>query len=557
MIPFEDVEHKTGTFGALIRLLPLVAGVALAVGWAASTPVVLQGPPRAVPADASMADAVAALNSAVDRLAVGKGLHVARPAPDLTVLRRITLAFFGTVPSLQEVRGFEADRAPQRLERWVDRFLEDRRFGDYFAERLATFVVGTDDNQFLLFRRDRFREWLSSRLMANTPYDQVVRELVSQQGLWTGKPAANFVTAAVGDDDLDEMKLAGRTVRSFLGQRMDCAQCHDHPFADWTQAQFQGLAAFYGQTGITLAGVEDDPEKELEIREDGMPVMKDDGAVKKKVVPPTVPFHPEWLPATGTRRQKLGEWLTHRNNRRFARAVSNRVWGYLFGRPFHQPVDDLPDPPVGESDQVLDIVARDFARHGYDFRRLLRVLTRSKVFRADSSVPQVLEADELEKHEKAWAVFPLVRLRPEQIVGSFQQTFTMRTVNQNAPLIMRFIRLVQENEFIQRFGDLGDDELREGGGTIPQRLMLLNGKLPNELAEASPISAAGRISGMAPTDEVCVETAYLVCLTRRPEPAERDYFVGRLAGKTGDDRSAVMHDLFWTLFNTTEFSWNH
>jgi hypothetical protein len=237
--------------------------------------------------------------------------------------------------------------------------------------------------------------------------------------------------------------------------------------------------------------------------------------------------------------------------------VVNRIWGYLFGRPYHQPVDDLPDPPAGKSDHVLDILALDFSRRGFDLKRLIRILTRSKIFRAASSIPQVLEADELERHEKAWAVFPLVRLRPEQIVGSFLQSFSMRTVNQNAPLLMRFIRFIQENEFIQRYGDLGDDELMEGGGTIPQRLMILNGKLPNELSEANLISAAGRMAGMAATDEDCVETAYLVCLTRRPEPEERDHFIGKMAGNSGDDRSHVVHDLFWTLFNTTEFSWNH
>jgi len=163
----------------------------------------------------------------VDRILAQKwadaGITPANPADDLTVLRRLSQALHGTVPSLEEIRLFESDLQPKRMERWVERLLNDRRFADYFARRLSRVFVGADDGQFLVFRRDRFWAWLTEQLHNNRPYDEVVREMISDRGLWTGVPQVNFITAAVHEKDIDVNKLAGRTVRAFLGQRIDCA----------------------------------------------------------------------------------------------------------------------------------------------------------------------------------------------------------------------------------------------------------------------------------------------------------------------------------------------
>src|SRR5262249_48888040 len=158
--------------------------------------------------------------------------------------------------------------------------------------------------------------------------------IISEQGLWTGTPATNFITAAVADNVIDRNELAGRTVRAFLGQRIDCAQCHNHPFAEWKQTQFQGLAACFGQAQVSPVGIEDNPKLKYEI----------DDAGTKRQIDPEVPFHPEWYPDDGTQRQRLAAWVTHPENRRFERATVNRVWGLLFGRPWIAPIDDLPNP---------------------------------------------------------------------------------------------------------------------------------------------------------------------------------------------------------------------
>jgi hypothetical protein len=475
------------------------------------------------------------------------GLEPAASAPELQVLRRLSLALQGTIPSLQEIREFEADAEPERLARWTERMLSDRRFADYFAERLTRGYVGTEQGQFVIFRRDRFRNWLSEQIAQRVPYNQMVAAMISNQGLWTGEPATNFISAAVADGNIDYNKLAGRSVRAFLGQRIDCAQCHDHPFDDWKQQEFQGLTAFYGQVRVSIVGIED---------KGGEYEVEDRKTLEKSVVPPSVPFHAEWLPSAGTRREKFAAWVTHPENRRFERAIANRVWGLLFGRAYVEPVDGMPNPPGLESPDLLDILGRDFREHDYDLRRLVRVIVGSRAFRLDSAHGSESE-EELEKLKAQWAVFPLTRLRPEQIIGSILQSSSITTVDQNSHLVLRFIRLVRENDFVKEYGDLGDDELLDHSGTIPQALLRMNGKLVGELVEAGPLSASGRIAGLAKETGNCIDTTFLVCLTRRPTPPEREYFFDQFKNSQGKARTRGVEDLFWSMFNSSEFCWNH
>ena len=548
----------------LTKLLPLVVvlGIAAIVARAARSP--LPSADKLPEVGVEIAD----LQPIVDRINAEfaarwkeAGVAHAALASDLQVLRRLSLALQGTVPSLQEIRQFEADTRPDRLDHWVRRMLADVRFADYFAERLARAMVGSENGQFVIYRRGRFVDWLSEQLHKNTPYDQIVRTMISQTGLATGTPAVNFMTAAINEGDIDENKLTGKTVRAFLGQRIDCAQCHDHPFERWKQHEFEGLAAFYGQVQHTIAGIEDKTVK------DGKPVeyeVEDRKTLEKRVVPVAIPFHSEWLPDAGTRRERLAAWITNPANRRFERSIANRVWGLLFGRAFIEPVDDMPDPADGKHD-LLDLVGEDFRLHNYDLRRLIQVMAACEPFHLasefefppDSQRTPEAELAALKGAEAAWAVFPLIRLRPEQVIGSIFQSSSIQTADQNSHLLFRTLRMLQGGQFVNEYGDLGDNELLDRGGTIPQRLIMMNGELASGPTSANPVNAVGRIALFASTDEKCIETAYLCCLTRRPTSAELQAFVGDLNGKKGRERTEIVEDLIWILFNSTEFSWNH
>lgn len=475
----------------------------------------------------------------------------AAPADDLAVLRRASLALHGTIPSLEEIRAFEADTSPARLRTRLRAMLADTRFADYFAERLARAWVGIETGQFIIYRRDQFTRWLAGQLRENRPYADLVREMISADGLWTSERAVNFVGSAYANDDLDENVLTARTVRGFLGQRIDCAQCHDHPFAHWKQKQFEGLAAFYGQSAVSLQGMVDQPklfEKTLELR------IEDPQTKEERVIAPSVPFSPECLPKKGERRDRLAAWITDPKNDRFSRAAVNRVWGLLFGRSYVEPVDDLPDPG-DESTVLLDRLGAGFRDSGYDLRWLIEQIILSRPFRISSALAEA-DDDAYEQAEGAWAVFPMTRLRPEQVIGAMIQSGRLQTIDQNSHLLARAIRFFREQDFVRDYGDAGEAELDDRSGTVSQALLRMNGKLTRELFEAGPLSSAGRLSSMA-TDDQLVDLCFLVTLTRRPTAEERAHFLPLVRDTKEDARSKATEDLLWALVNSAEFSWNH
>lgn len=471
-------------------------------------------------------------------------LTPANPAPDLVVARRLSLGLMGTVPSLEEIRQFESLPQNERMAWWIDHILQDRRFADYFAERFARASVGTEDGPFIFYRRRRLVSWLADRVAENKAYDELVRALIAGEGLWTDNPATNFVSVTVQPEmanQPDPVRLAGRVTRAFLGLRLDCAQCHNHPFASWKQADFQGLSGFFGQTHLSFRGIRDGS---------GEYVFDDTRNDTKRIIDPKVPFAPELLPDHGSRRERLATWVTHPKNPYFARAAVNRIWAITTGRPLVDPVDNLEtEEPIPAA---LQLLADDFVAHQYDLRRLVRIIASTEVFRLDSARdPEPTDAD-----EKAWAVFPMTRLRPEQVAGSVLQAAAINTIDAESHLFVRLMRYGQQNDFVTRYGDSGEDEFDNRGGTIPQRLLLMNGEMVRERIKQSPLNASSRIAWLAPNDPKAIEVAYLAVLSRRPTPEEAAHFEKTLADQSLN-RSQQVEDLFWALLNSTEFSWNH
>jgi hypothetical protein len=482
-----------------------------------------------------------------------QNLTPAAAAPELTVARRVSLALTGTIPSLEEIRHFENLPLADRIECWLAERLADRRSADYVAERWARAFVGVDDGPFLLFRRRRLVSWLADQFSTKERYDRIVEHLIADSGLWTDTPATNFITATIqpdSDKGPDANQLAARVSRAFLGVRLDCAECHDHPFESWKQRDFQSLAAFFGTTRHSLRGIRDVPgDYQVENRSTG----------EMETIPCGVPFARELLGDQGSPRHRLAAWVTHRENRPFAREAVNRAWALMFGRPLVEPIDNLsvggPFPPA------IEILADDFVDHDYNWQRLLLVIASTKAFRADSKTDpgeSFGEATNLAAPDAPWAVFPLTRLRPEQIVGALLQSASLSTIDSSSHIIVRLARAIGQNDFVKQYGDGGAEEFDAHGGTIPQRLLMMNGKIVNEKTKDSLLfNAATQIARMAPDDDTAIETAMLAVLTRRPSEEERSYFAERLAQSEGGQRTRRLGDLVWTLLNSTEFSWNH
>lgn len=511
--------------------------------------------PRATPmARPTHARQIAVPASAVDAALRDEwraaGVTPARPASDLTLLRRLALALTGSVPSLEEIRRIERLPAATRADAYLEDLLADPRTADYLAERFARAFVGTEGGPFLVFRRRRFVAWLADAIRDDRPYDAVVRAMIADRGLWTDHPATNFVSVTFNPeiDRPDPERLAARVSRAFLGTRIDCAQCHDHPFQPWRQADFRNLAAFFGAVRSDFRGIGDGPVTyRPNDRKTGQPVE----------AAPRVPNHPELCPDSGTRRERLADWVVNPENPALARATVNRVWALMLGRPLVEPIDDL--PAEAETPAALRVLAEDFRDHGFRLHRLIRLIAGSVAFRLDSATsPRAEDGDDsLARADDAWAAFPLTRLRPEQVAGSLEQASSISTLGTRSSWVFRLIAQGERNDFITHYGDTGEDEFDHRAGTIPQRLLLMNGKLANESVGEGLFRASDRIAALAPTDRAAVEAAYLTVLTRRPDPDEAALFEDRLRGSVGKDRKQRLTDLCWTLVNTTEFSWNH
>ncbi len=221
------------------------------------------------------------------------------------------------------------------------------------------------------------------------------------------------------------------------------------------------------------------------------------------------------------------------------------------GRPLAEPVDDLPS--AGALHPALDLLAADFAAHDFNLHRLIRIIVASEPFRLGSAT----DAANPDALDEAWAVFPMTRLRPEQVAGALFQAASVTTLGPESHWFVRLATYTGRNDFVKRYGDSGEDEFDARSGTIPQRLLLMNGKIAKEKTGGGLFTAAGQIAGLAPDDRTAVETAFLAVLTRRPTPDELAHFTARIDKAKGDARKERLTDLFWALLNTTEFSWSH
>jgi hypothetical protein len=377
----------------------------------------------------------------------------------------------------------------------------------------------------------------------------------------------------------DAIRLAGRTSRAFLAQRIDCLQCH-HDYLDKVhfsdelndkephgsalaetqsnvtpdrtgeQADFHQLAAFFSGTKMEnpFVGLHNSPP-DYRIK-----YLHEETETE---VSPTVPYLRELLPETNDPRHNLGVWVTHPRNKAFARATVNRMWAILFGKPLVEPLDSI--PLSGPFPPGLEILADDFSKNGHDLKRLIRTIVCTEVFQRDSRMQKETGSEAVEQsHEDHWAIFPLTQLRPEQVAASIHQACRLIAIDESSSIISRLELFGGVNDFTKAYGDQGDDEFTQQSVTIPQRLLVMNGEFVSERIKHNPImNAATRIAGLVKDNQEAVKTAYLSTLNREPSGAELNAFCERLKDTTGTARSEAMGSIFWAIINSTEFQWNH
>ena len=468
------------------------------------------------------------------------------PSADSEFLRRVSYDLIGVPPTVEELQAFLADKSAGKRARTIDRLMADPRFVDHWALKWGDLL---QVNRARLGDKGMwtFREWIRESLAMNKPYDKMARELITARGSTFQNPPANFFRFT--RDPKVEMET---TTQLFLGVRMVCAQCHDHPFEQWTQNQYFQLTAFFGAVGIK-DGMDSNEEIVYDKREGFEIKHPKDG----RVMPAKFLYSVDKMtPREADLRQSLADWLTSRDNPLFGKAMANRVWSYFFGRGIIEPVDDIraSNPPVNP--QLLDALTKDFVDHGYDLRRLIRTIVNSRTYQLS------FHANEWNADDETNFSHALPRrLNAEQLFDGISIATGTKPFFRDAPAGFTAEELPDpktgKGGFLELFGQPDRQTSceceRRTDVSLVQALNLLNGAT---IADAIS-DEGGRVSKLilgGASDRRIVEQLYMAALDRAPEPKELDFAQTYLA--TGINRAERAQDLLWALLNSNGFLFN-
>jgi len=491
-------------------------------------------------------------NNYIDKYVAAKLQRVKILPSDLTTdaefLRRVSYDLIGLPPTVEQIRAFVADKTEnrQKRSRKIEELMARPEFVDHWSLKWGDLL---QVNRARLGDKGMwaFRDWIRESVSSNKPYDRMVRELLTARGSTYQNPPANFFRFT-----RDPKVAMETTTQLFLGVRMVCAQCHDHPFEKWTQNQYFQLTAFFGAVGIK-DGMDSNEEIIYDKREEAEIHHPKDN----RVVPAKFLFGGENIkPQEAHLREALADWLTSPSNDLFGKSMANRIWSYFFGRGIIEPVDDIraSNPPVNP--QLLDALTKDFVDHGFDLRRLIRTIVNSRTYQLSFHANAWNDDDESNFSHAAPR-----RLTAEELYdGLYIATGTK-------PFLRELPKDFTAEQFPDpSFGKGGFLDLfgrperqtsceceRRSDVSLVQALNLVNG---STIAEAVS-DEDGRVSKLilrGASDKELVEELYLAALGRPPDGRELDYAQTYLA--KGMNRAERAQDLLWALLNSNAFLFN-
>lgn len=480
-----------------------------------------------------------------------------QPSPavdDASFLRRASADLTGQLPTPEEIRAFVADPTPSQAKRAkiIDNLMARKSFVDHWTLKWGDLLQ--NDRKYLGDKSVwEFREWIRDSVATNKRYDVFVHELLTSRGSSNENPATNYFRVT-----RDPKPTMEKTTQVFLGVRMVCTQCHDHPFERWTQNQYYEMTSFFSTVGIR-PGFESgeeivyDKRADFEVRH-----PKDDRVMRPKfLVSATVASAaPVALPDGANRREAFADWITSRENPFFAKSMANRMWSYFLGKGIIDPVDDIraSNPPSNEA--LLNALTKDFKDHDFDLRHLIRTIVNSRVYQASI---ETNEWNETDKTNFSHAI-PR-RLNAEQLMDALTQATGVRPkfpeVPADTPAEAFPDPHVGKDGFLDLFGrpqreSAGESE-RKTDLSLPQALNLVNGKTISD-AIADPTGRIAKALMKGATDRSLIEELYLTTLSRLPTPNEFDQGITYL--RSGDGRASRAQDLLWALLNSKAFLYN-
>jgi hypothetical protein len=500
-------------------------------------------------------------NNYIDRLIHAKLQRMEILPADLTTdeefLRRIYYDVIGLPPTPEEARAFLEDKSADKRARVIDRLLERPEHAEFWALKWGDllkirFDLMNDKGTWGMYR------WIRDSVASNKPFDRFVRDIVVAEGSCDENPAANYWRVFTDPNDASEA-----TVQIFLGIRLMCAKCHDHPFEKWVQKDYYGMSAFFAQVA-----------RKGNARRGDLVIFHNDAVAQARHPTTGEILNPKYLdgqsiPVSGQQegRELLAEWMIRKDNPFLARATVNRLWSHLFGKGIIEPVDDIRSSNPAVNEPLLDALAKDFIEHDFNVRYILRTMLNSRTYQASARVNRFNQDD----RQNFSHAIPR-RLSAEQILDTLSQatgireTFTARYPGAGTVALpvggLRAGQLPDRQltaEILELFGrPKGESSCaceRHEEASMTQALNLINGRsLSSRLANPN-----GRVATLVRTpkitDEQIIEELYLTVLCRRPKPAETAIMKQHFA--TTADKVKAGQDAMWVLFNTKELLFNH
>jgi hypothetical protein len=464
---------------------------------------------------------------------------------DETFLRRATLDLVGLLPTAEERAAFLADSAADKRLRLVDSLMRRKEFVDLWVMKWAEILqIRSQGNDVSPKGAILYHQWLERRITANEPLDRMVRDLITASGGTFDNPPTNYFQL-----ERDTLKVAENVAQAFLGMRIQCAQCHNHPFDRWTMDDYYGFAAFFKQIARKRGA---DP-RETVVYDSGS------GDMKHPVTGATVP--PKFLGGTAPkvggrdRREALAEWLTSADNPAFAKHMANIVWAHFFGRGIvHEPDDArVSNPP--SNGPLLAELGRRLAASGWDFRALIRDIVTSQTYQRSCAVNDTNGLDDTNFSHAA-----VRRIRAEVLLDVLSQVTGTKNKFPGLPLGARAVQVADgrtTNYFLTTFGRATREDVCSCAvkmdPNLSQALHMLNGDAANDRIRQGGLVAAWMKEGRP--DAEIVDDLFVRCYGRLPTEQERTETVATVA--VAGDRGQALEDVFWALLNSPEFLFNH
>ena len=464
---------------------------------------------------------------------------------DEQFLRRTFIDITGTLPGADDYEKFVSDTSPDKREKVVDQLLNRKEFVDLWVMKWAELLqVRTIDNRVATKPMLSYFNWLKEKIAANTPSNVMVKEILSSKGGSFSSPATNYYQT-----ETETLKVAENAAQVFMGMRIQCAQCHNHPFDRWTMDDYYGFASFFSQVGRKQG---EDPRETIIFNSGGGDVKH---PVDGRVMAPKF-LGGETPDLKGRdRREVLGEWLASPDNPYFSRNLANIVWAHFFGQGIINEVDDvrISNPPSNA--ELLDELGRRFTDYNFDFRKLVRDICLSRTYQLSTQANETNESD-----TRNFAKADLRRMRAEVLLDCINIVTSTQEKFPGLPVGARAVHIADGNTstyFLTTFGRAKRESVCscevKMEPNLSQALHLINGETSNNKIRQGGLIPQMLRDGKKPED--VINELFVRCFSRKPTASEMTSLVEMTAAE--ENPQEVLEDIFWSLLNSREFLFNH